>query len=236
MVFPSYTIPACRAFTPKLSKAYKELKQARGDEFELLFVSSDRNEAAFSEYLAEMSFGAIPYHDRDAKTALSSRLRVQGIPKLVMLGPVPAGGGDRPIINDNARGCIESGNVVADFPFAPKRFGNLNGTSEDINTFRCVIVFHEGGDDEEQQDVQEALTNAADQCDDKTLRFFWGFAPAGMVKAVREALKLGPITDVPVLVLLDISDAGAYYVSDQTDITVESIVRFVSSPGLRKNL
>jgi len=226
---------ACKAFTPTLSKAYKELKQAR-DDFELLFVSSDRNEAAFSEYFEEMSFGAIPYYEREAKTALSSRLQVQGIPTLMIFGPVPADGGDRPLINGKVRGCIENGNVVADFPFAPKRFGNLNASAEAINTSRCVVVFHEGGDDEEQEEVENALTEAAEKCDDKSLKFFWAFSPSGMVKTVRDALKLGPIKEEPVLVLLDIPNRGSYYVSDQKYITFDAVLSFVENPGERKQL
>ena len=209
----------------------------RGNEFELLFVSSDRNDAGFTEYFGEMPFGAIPYHERDAKTALSSRLRVQGIPRLVMLGPVDPITGDRPVVNDNVRACMERGNVVADFPFAPQRFGNVNDAAEDINACRCVIVFHEGGDDEEQQEVQQTLTAAVEQVDDAALKFFWALSPNGMAKSIRDALKLGPIRDKPVMVLLDLADQGAYYVaSDATEITVESIARFVGSPGERQQL
>ena len=42
-------------FTPKLSEAYTKLKAER-DDFELLFVSSDRDEDSFKEYFGKMSF------------------------------------------------------------------------------------------------------------------------------------------------------------------------------------
>jgi len=226
----------CKAFTPKLSKAYTELKESRDDDFELLFVSSDRSEAEFNEYFGTMSFPAIPYHEREAKAGLSSRLQVRGIPTLIMFGPRPSGGGDRPLINGNVRGPIEQGTYVADFPFAPKQYGNLNGSSDNINNSRCVVVFHEGGDDEEQEEVAAAVTEAAKKCDDQNLRFYWATDPAGLSKAVREAVKLGPIHDEPVMVLLDIPDRGAFYVSDQKEVTVESILAFVENPGERQQL
>ena len=229
--------PPCKAFTPKLSKAYTELKQSRDDDFELLFVSSDRSEAEFTEYFGTMTFPAIPYHEREAKAGLSSRLQVRGIPTLIMFGPRPAdGGGDRPLINANVRGPIEQGSYVADFPFAPKQYGDLNGSSENINNRRCVVVFHEGGDDEEQEEVAAAVTEAAQKSADTNLRFYWATDPAGLSKAVREAVKLGPIQDEPVMVLLDIPDRGAYYVGAQQDVTVESILAFVENPGERKQL
>jgi len=183
-----------------------------------------------------MTFGAIPYYEREAKTAISARLQVRGIPSLMIFGPVPKGGGDRPLINGNVRACIEGGNAVAEFPFLPKRYGNLNRTSEDINSKKCVIVFHENGDDEEQEEVQQAVTEAAGKCDDKTLLFFWALEPEGLAKAVREAVKLGPIKDEPLMVMLDIGMQGSYWVSDAKDITADAILSFVDNPGDRKIL
>ena len=125
---------------------------------------------------------------------------------------------------------------VADFPFAPKQYGDLNGSSENINNRRCVVVFHEGGDDEEQEEVAAAVTEAAQKSADQNLRFYWATDPAGLSKAVREAVKLGPIQDEPVMVLLDIPDRGAFYVSAEKDVTVESILAFVENPGERQQL
>jgi thiol-disulfide isomerase/thioredoxin len=44
--------PPCRGFTPKLAEIYKAY-QAKGLAFEILFVSSDRDESAFGEYFGE---------------------------------------------------------------------------------------------------------------------------------------------------------------------------------------
>lgn len=53
---------------------------------QLVFVSSDKDEVAFKDYLSEMSFGAVPFENRDAKAKLSSKFKVNGIPTLVIVG------------------------------------------------------------------------------------------------------------------------------------------------------
>lgn len=183
-----------------------------------------------------MTFGAIPYGERQVKADLASKLQIRGIPALLIFGPRPADGGDRPLINGKVRGIIERGDYLSEFPYQPKPYGDLNTTSDDINVHRCVIVFHEGGDDEEQEDVQEAIEMAGENCSDKQVRFFWANSPDGLTKVVREALKLGPISDKPTLVLLDIPDRGGFYVSSSDEISLDSIMAFLAAPGERRQI
>lgn len=227
LYFSAHWCPPCRAFTPKLSKAYTELKKHRSD-FELLFVSSDRDHAAFDEYFGSMSFCALPYEDRQAKAELSQRLQVKGIPTLMIFGPGP----DRPLINANCRPIIEHGDYISDFPYEPKRYGDLNLAANSINKFRCVVVFHEAGDDEEQQDIQEALKLACEHCNDKSMRFYWVTSQDRLSKTVRQIVGLGHVKDEPAMVMLDIPDQGAYYVSEQqSEVSFDSILSFIENPG-----
>ena len=59
LYFSAHWCPPCRGFTPELVKVYNELKKTRSD-MELVFVSSDRDEAAFHEYFAGMPWLALP--------------------------------------------------------------------------------------------------------------------------------------------------------------------------------
>ncbi len=54
----------CRAFTPQLAEQYNNLKDKP---FEIVFISSDRDEQAFHEYHGSMPWLAVPFSDRDAK-------------------------------------------------------------------------------------------------------------------------------------------------------------------------
>ena len=62
----------CRGFTPSLVKWFENFKATNEhkNELELVFVSSDQDEAAFKDYHAEMNFHAMPYADRDTKVCI----------------------------------------------------------------------------------------------------------------------------------------------------------------------
>merc|ERR1719164_224026 len=86
LYFSAHWCPPCRGFTPTLAEHYAAYK-AKGLELELIFVSSDRDDAGFAEYFASMPWLALPFADRERKNALSKAFDVQGIPSLVVLGP-----------------------------------------------------------------------------------------------------------------------------------------------------
>jgi len=237
LYFSAHWCPPCRKFTPILSKAYTKLRAER-DDFELVFVSSDRDEQAFKEYFNEMTFCALPYEHREAKTVLSKKYEVAGIPKLIMLGPVSDEQTmDRPLINSNIRGAIEAGDF-SDFPFPERNYGDLEG-SGNLNECKCIIVFHEGGDDDEQEDIKNILKEVGKKKEDEeNVQFLWAFSTGGLAPRVRSALGMPehPTEDHPVMVLLDIPDNGGYYKSDVTDITIETVTKFLESPGKRQQL
>jgi len=84
LYFSAHWCPPCRNFTPKLADWYKSgLK----DNMEIVFVSSDRDEAAFDEYFNEMPWLALPYAKRDEKATLSDLCGVEGIPTLAVINP-----------------------------------------------------------------------------------------------------------------------------------------------------
>ncbi|KAF2286668.1 hypothetical protein GH714_023413 [Hevea brasiliensis] len=85
LYFSAHWCPPCRAFLPTLIKAYQEIK-AKDDAFEVIFISSDRDQASFDEYFAEMPWLALPFGD-ERKASLSRKFKVRGIPMLVALGP-----------------------------------------------------------------------------------------------------------------------------------------------------
>merc|ERR1712159_200253 len=54
--------------------------------FEIIFVSSDRDASQFKEYYDEQAaWAALPFKDRATKNALSKKFKVRGIPTLVIL-------------------------------------------------------------------------------------------------------------------------------------------------------
>jgi hypothetical protein len=58
----------------------------------------------------------------------------------------------------------------------------------------------------------------------------------GLVKNVRRAIDLGPPAEEPKMVLLTIADHGSYYVSKETNITSDNILKFIKDPGTKREI
>jgi len=122
LYFSAHWCPPCRGFTPKLAEAYKEMV-ALGKAFEIIFVSSDREEPAFKEYFAEQPWLALPYADRDLKNKLSAKFKVSGIPSLVILD-----GETGKIITMDGRSAITDDPKGENFPWYPPTIWEALGT------------------------------------------------------------------------------------------------------------
>eukprot|EP01124_Arcella_intermedia_P018879 TRINITY_DN25_c0_g1_i4.p1 TRINITY_DN25_c0_g1~~TRINITY_DN25_c0_g1_i4.p1 ORF type:complete len:424 (-),score=74.95 TRINITY_DN25_c0_g1_i4:42-1265(-) len=110
LYFSAHWCPPCRGFTPELVKYYKS--HAEKFNFEIIFVSSDKDDKQFDEYFAEMPWKALPFKDRDTKAKLSKKYKVQGIPTLVVLDAAGQ------LITTNGRSKVSS--APEDFPWTPK--------------------------------------------------------------------------------------------------------------------
>lgn len=82
--YSAHWCPPCRAFTPKLVEWYKGFK-AKHANFELVFASSDKDEAAMLEYMKEtgMPWPAVKFGEK--KTVGLDKYAAGGIPYLVLI-------------------------------------------------------------------------------------------------------------------------------------------------------
>ncbi|XP_004291331.1 PREDICTED: probable nucleoredoxin 2 [Fragaria vesca subsp. vesca] len=84
----------CVNFTPRLVSIYNKIKeqmlvgdqQQDGEDFEIVFVSSDRDRTSFEAYFSTMPWLALPFDDPNIKE-LVKHFDVKAIPCLVILGP-----------------------------------------------------------------------------------------------------------------------------------------------------
>ena len=67
---------ASNVITPRLVNTYKKLKKA-GKEFEIIFVSYDKDEKAHQEYRAPMPWISLPFKDRHVNS-LAQLFNVSG--------------------------------------------------------------------------------------------------------------------------------------------------------------
>jgi nucleoredoxin len=98
LYFSAHWCPPCRGFTPKLAQFYQRMK----DKLEIVFISSDKDEAQWAEYFKEMPWLALPFGDRDRKNDISQRYGVRGIPTLILINSSTG-----ETINMNARNHVE---------------------------------------------------------------------------------------------------------------------------------
>ena len=107
--FSAHWCPPCRGFTPQLAKVYKALK-AQGKKFEIVFVSSDRDEAGFTGYFAEQPWLAVPFSARNVKKNLCDTFGIRGIPTLLLFD------GKGNLVRSDGRSAVQN---PAAFPWKP---------------------------------------------------------------------------------------------------------------------
>ncbi|XP_056169347.1 probable nucleoredoxin 1 [Syzygium oleosum] len=84
LYFSAHRCPPCRAFLPVLMEAYEKIK-AKDEAFELIFISSDKDQTAFDDYFAQMPWLALPFGD-ERKKSLNHKFKVAGTPTLIAIG------------------------------------------------------------------------------------------------------------------------------------------------------
>jgi nucleoredoxin len=227
LYFSAHWCPPCKGFTPQLVKKYEEIKAA-GKKFEIVFVSSDRDDGSFQEYFNEMPWLALPYDDRAAKNELSKVFGIEGIPSLVLLDT------DFSVITKKGRGSVMQD--VSEFPFHDKPVADLASDTDGLNDVPSVVVLADKASADEQAACYAALeplaaeykaaAKAADE--DPEFCFFLAKSEAGPVGRIRQLCKLTGDDTKPQLILLDIPDNGGFYVGEAGAPTADGLRKWLS--------
>ena len=100
LYFSAHWCPPCRGFTPKLANFYDVVNKTQ-KQIEIIFVTSDKNEAEFNEYFGTMPWLSIPFKD-EAIQNLKETFEIRGIPTFLVFNS------DGKLIDDNARMTVEN--------------------------------------------------------------------------------------------------------------------------------
>ncbi|XP_078444914.1 DC1 domain-containing protein [Wolffia australiana] len=133
--FSAHWCPPCRQFTPVLAEAYVELA-SKG--FEVVFVSSDRDDDTFAEYFSEMPWLAVPFSDSSSRRRIKDLFNVRGIPHLVVLD-----GSTGKVLTTDAVSVVREYGTTA-FPFTPERLAQLKEEEEEARrnqTLKSLLTF-----------------------------------------------------------------------------------------------
>ncbi|KAJ7953611.1 Thioredoxin, nucleoredoxin [Quillaja saponaria] len=123
LYFSAHWCPPCRAFLPKLIQAYHETK-AKDNAFEVIFISSDRDQPSFDEFFSGMPWLALPFGD-ERKTLLQRKFKIQSIPAAIAIGP------NGRTITKEARQLITAHGADA-YPFTEEHLKHLEEKLEEI--------------------------------------------------------------------------------------------------------
>ena len=105
LYFSAHWCGPCRQFTPALAEFYKAVNKDK-KQVEIIFVSSDHNDADFQSYFGSMAGTAIPF-ESDNRELLGDQHNVQGIPTLLMFDKKGN------LVDSNARGTVANKGVNA---------------------------------------------------------------------------------------------------------------------------
>jgi nucleoredoxin len=151
----------CHRFTPILAECYKGLaaqdaEAKRPKRFEVIFLSSDRDQASFNKYYADMPWLALDFAQGEIKEQLEERYKVEGIPTLVVIDPRTGNS-----LNEDTVAAVMSDPKGENFPWTPKNVEILNaGSASLIGPQPALIVFC--GSDAKAREFQPDLTGAVD--------------------------------------------------------------------------
>lgn len=139
LYFSAHWCPPCRAFTPTLTKVYQEIKE-KGNNLEIIFISSDKDQASFDDYFSKMPWLALPFGDK-RKESLSRLFKLRGIPMLVAIGPHGR------TVSTEARGLITCHGAEA-YPFTSERVKEIEAAIEKMaegwpKKVKCELHDHE---------------------------------------------------------------------------------------------
>jgi len=207
--FSAHWCPPCKGFTPKLASWYTKDLHAKG--LEVVFVSSDRDEGAFTEYAAEMPWHALEFADRKRKEQLSTRFGVSGIPSVVIIDA------DGSVISKDGRAAISADPAGEDFPWHPKPVKNLKGGPGNINETPTVLAFCETSDAATQAAVVEAMTPAGARFlaeakatkEDPTIEFIVVTSSEGLSSRLRSMFKMAKLPPLAHEHDLELSDRSS---------------------------
>ncbi|CAF1195052.1 unnamed protein product, partial [Didymodactylos carnosus] len=83
LYFSGHWCPPCEDFTKSLIDFYQ--KYSNKKQFQVIFISSDRNEIEFRRYSSSMPWLILKYSERTKKQELVQKFKIDGIPHLLLM-------------------------------------------------------------------------------------------------------------------------------------------------------
>ncbi|TVU40094.1 hypothetical protein EJB05_13543, partial [Eragrostis curvula] len=123
LYFSAKSCGPCQVFLPRLVKEYRKIQEKNTD-FDIVFISYDKDQRSYDEHFSEMTWLALPMED-ERKEFLIRTFKIQGIPSLVAIGPTGQ------TVTKDARTLLMIHGADA-FPFTKERLAELKKSMDKI--------------------------------------------------------------------------------------------------------
>ncbi|CAM9356821.1 unnamed protein product, partial [Chrysoparadoxa australica] len=227
----------CKQFTPMLAQTYEAVKAA-GKDFEVVFVSSDKEEEEFNGYIKDMPWLSVPYAGK-LKSIIAQLLGIRGLPTLLLFDE------NNKLITANgrvevAKDCM-SEKPGENFPWYPKPLTGLTDAPESLAQKPTVIAFMEGVDAKEQekiisvmQPIAEARMASSDAGEATPIAFLTATEIDQLSTSIRKLVGMEEIQGKfkfmkskkgllkPKMALLSLNE-GKFAISTASDISADSV-------------
>ncbi|CAM4800677.1 unnamed protein product [Rotaria magnacalcarata] len=87
LYFSGHWCGPSRAYTQKLAEIYKSIYENVKDNFEIVFISSDRDQSSFDSYYNGMPWKALPFSEQTRADEIKNNYDVRTLPRLDILSP-----------------------------------------------------------------------------------------------------------------------------------------------------
>lgn len=218
LYFSAHWCGPCKAFTPQLVQTYNAINAAHAGAFEIVFVSADRDERSYKQYLATMPWLSIAFDDPRVGD-LSARFKVEGIPMLVLIDS------NGKVITTSGTDCVRGDPTGENFPWARKLVESLDGPYVSlINSSPAVLCLCEEASAAEKARLKDVLAGVA--AGHENVVFFIADKASrmsAMLRTMTMQLNLSQVT----LALFDVRDNGTFYISPADTVTSDTLSAFL---------
>jgi len=205
--FSAHWCPPCRGFTPKLAEFYNRFSEEK--DFEVIFVSKDKNQAQFDEYFATHPWFTVPYENEALRKQFAKCLPHKGIPTLAMLNS------DGSVQRMNARMSLMMDMEGVDYPWAVDTMIDPRSASEMFT----LLLFQQDETPEKRAEREGWLVQPSIDARSKGEDQDWNYISVRTVEdgSVADQI-LEKCEETPesgrCMVLLALFRGGFYYVGD----------------------
>jgi nucleoredoxin len=222
LYFSAQWCPPCQQFTPMLIETYNKLKK-EGKDFEIVYISRDRDAKGFNEYFHKMPWLAIPYENTSvSRSMLSKAMGVDGIPCLVMVDQEKSTFETFSIITKEAVESVMEDPEGKEFPWPTKPVLVLEESAlSKLQSAPCLVILSK--DDAVMKEMETASLAYQKEHAEEPLFFLFGNPDHALSPALQQIAKL-PMESMSLLIL----GQGGKAVSSQKKFTAETISAFAT--------